>query len=82
MPYPSQSSIAEKLGVSTRTVQRELAQMKKNGLLKITRTPINNEKFLGRNVYDPSPLVTILQKLSTELLIEQEIKKKRLSKSD
>lgn len=56
--------------------------MKKNGLLKITRTPINNEKFLGRNVYDPSPLVTILQKLSTELLIEQEIKKKRLSKSD
>lgn len=82
LPYPSQSSIAEKLGVSTRTVQRELAQMKKNGLLKITRTPINNEKFLGRNVYDPSPLVTILQKLSTELLIEQEIKKKRLSKSD
>ncbi len=77
LPYPSQASIAEKVGVSTRTVQREIVLMKKNGLLKITRTSIHDEKFLGRNLYDLSPLVAKLQKLSAELLIEQEIKNKR-----
>ena len=77
LPYPSQTSIAEKVGVSTRTVQREMLQMKKNGLLKITRTSIHDEKFFGRNLYDPSPLVLRLQKLSLESLIEQEVKKKR-----
>lgn len=82
LPYPSQSSIAEKLDVSTRTVQRELAQLKKNGLLEIKRTQIHDEKFLGRNVYDPYPLVEKLQKLSSELLVEQELKKKRLSERD
>lgn len=77
LPYPSQSSIAEKLGVSTRTVQREIVQMKKAGLLKITRTSVHDEKFLGRNLYDLSPLVLKLQKISLEHLVEQEIKKKR-----
>jgi len=82
LPYPSQASIAEKVGVSTRSVQREIAQMKKKGLLKITKTALSDEKFLGRNVYDPAPLAAVLQRLSEELLIEQEIKKKRLSKRD
>ena len=81
LPYPSQTSIAEKIGISTRTVQREILQMKKGGLLKITRTSVHDEKFLGHNLYDLSPLVTKLQKLSSELLIDQEIKKKR-SKSE
>lgn len=77
-PYPSQASIAEKVGVSTRTVQREITQMKKKGLLRIKRTLVHDEKYLGRNVYDLSPLAEKLQKLSEELLTEQDIKKKRL----
>lgn len=83
LPYPSQSSIAERMGVSTRTVQRELAQMKKNGLLKITRTSVSDPRFLGRNVYDPSPLAVKLQKMSLELFSENELKKKkRMEKSE
>lgn len=77
-PYPSQASIAEKVGVSTRTVQREITQMKKKGLLRIKRTLVHDEKYLGRNVYDLSPLAEKLQKLSEELLTEQDMKKKRL----
>jgi len=77
LPYPSQKSIAEKVGLSTRTVQREIFQMKKNKLLKTERTSVHDEKFLGRSLYDLSPLVTRLQKLSADLLIDQEIKKKK-----
>lgn len=77
LPYPSQKSIAEKVGLSTRTVQREVLQMKKNRLLKVARTSIHDKKFLGRNQYDLSPLVTRLQKLSSDFLLEQEIKKKK-----
>jgi len=77
LPYPSQKSIAEKVGLSTRTVQREVLQMKKNRLLKVARTSIHDKKFLGRNQYDLSPLVTRLKKLSSDFLLEQEIKKKK-----
>lgn len=66
LPYPSQSSIAEKMGVSTRTVQRELLTMKKNGIIAIKRTSINDPKFMGRNIYDFSLLVNKLQKLSID----------------
>lgn len=66
LPYPSQSSIAEKMGLSTRTVQRELLTMKKNGIINIKRTSISDPKFMGRNIYDLSLLVNKLQKLSID----------------
>lgn len=66
MPYPSQISIAKKMGVSPRTVQREIAKMKKNGLLKTKRTPFNDPKYLGRNIYDLTPLILLLEDLILE----------------
>lgn len=75
LPYPSQVSIAEKVGVSTRTIQRELTQMKRNGLLQIKRTQVHDEKYLGRNVYDLTPLVERLDQLSIDWLSTQETKR-------
>lgn len=65
-PYPSQIAIAKKIGLSPRTVQREIAKMRKSGVLKITQTKINDSKHLGRNIYDLSPLVSKLEKLAEE----------------
>lgn len=76
-PYPSQAGIAEKIGVSPRTVQRELISLKKKGLLATTRTSIQDPKFSGRNIYDLTPLVEKLQEFSQELHQEKKQKKGR-----
>lgn len=65
-PYPSQIAIAKKIGLSPRTVQREIAKMRTSGILKITQTKFNDKKHLGRNIYDLSPLVSKLEGLTEE----------------
>jgi len=64
LPYPSQFSIADKIGVSHRTIQRETAKLRKLGLIKVQKTKFNDEKYLGRNIYDLSPLVSKLEELA------------------
>lgn len=60
LPYPRPSAIANRLGVSTRTVERRIAHMQARGL--IVRLPSENRN--GRTVrrYDLSGLVRRLQK--------------------
>jgi hypothetical protein len=60
LPYPRPSAIANRLGVSTRTVERRIAIMQERGL--ITRLPSQNHN--GRTVrrYDLSGLVEKLKK--------------------
>jgi predicted transcriptional regulator len=76
LPYPSQSSIAEKIGVSARTVQREIVALKKGGLISVKKTSVHDEKYLGRNIYDLQPLVEKLGVLSS-LLKEESLKKNK-----
>lgn len=66
-PYPSQSVIAERMGTSKRTVQRAVRDLENLRLLKVNRTSITHPTFKGRNIYDLSPLVETLIKLTPEL---------------
>jgi len=74
-PFPSQQAIAHRMGISTRTVQRTLAGLEMKGLIKRLRTSRDNEKYKGRNIYDLSPLVTVLEEKTPELKIYQKLKK-------
>ncbi|MDW5513451.1 helix-turn-helix domain-containing protein, partial [Klebsiella pneumoniae subsp. pneumoniae] len=66
-PYPSQQVIAERMGTSKRTVQRAIRELENLRLLEVKRTEITHPVFKGRNVYDLSPLVEILIKLTPTL---------------
>jgi len=64
--YPSQTKIAQRMGVSKRTVQRAINELIAAGLLARAKTQLNS-KYYGRNVYDLNPLVQRLQEISQEL---------------
>ena len=71
-PYPSQESIAKRIGVSKRTVQRAMQELEDNSL--ITRYPTSREhpKYRGRNKYSLAPLVHALENETPHL--KQKIK--------
>ncbi len=66
-PYPSQESIAKRIGVSKRTVQRAMQELEKNKIIEKTMTPRNHHKYKGRNVYSLRPLADRLEKETPEL---------------
>jgi predicted transcriptional regulator len=66
-PYLSQQVIAERIGISKRTVQRAIRELENLRLLEVKRTDITHPTFKGRNVYDLSPLVETLIKLTPTL---------------
>ncbi|MFY7229572.1 helix-turn-helix domain-containing protein [Enterobacter cloacae complex sp. IR5476] len=66
-PHPSQESIAVRMGVSSRTVQRSLQELENYGLLTKIRTSKDNPKYKGRNIYDMSLLVKSLNILTPDL---------------
>ena len=66
MPWPSKKTIADRLGVSAKTVQRAVANLEAQGLL------LRNERYHktgGRtsNEYDLSPLVERLKGIATDM---------------
>jgi predicted transcriptional regulator len=67
-PYPSQRAIAFRMGVSTRTVQRTLAELESKSLIIRNKTSMNNKKYKGRSVYNLEPLVKTLDTLSPRLI--------------
>lgn len=61
-PYPSQISMAERIGVSVRTIQRHLETLSNKGLIiKISSPTINS--FKTRNTYNLTPLVNKLNQI-------------------
>jgi predicted transcriptional regulator len=66
-PYPSQDSIAHRMGVSKRTVQRAIDNLVKLKLINVSSTSRVNPVFRGRNLYDLSPLVDTLDNMSVQL---------------
>jgi len=74
-PYPAQESIATRMGVSKRSVQREIASLVDSGLLEKNMTSIHNPKYRGRNTYDLSPLIKALNRHSPSLITSMKQKK-------
>ena len=62
-PHPSHKSIAHRIGVSPKTVQRAILSIEEMGLIKKQRTSRENRKYNGRNVYDLTPLILQLETL-------------------
>lgn len=71
-PYPSQESIAKRIGVSKRTVQRAMDELEYIGLIEKEATFKEHPKYRGRNKYSLIPLVKILQ--SETPYVKQRIK--------
>ncbi|WP_335919110.1 helix-turn-helix domain-containing protein [Shewanella algae] len=74
-PHPSQQSIAKRMGVSIRTVQRAIYELEESGLLLKQTTSKDHPVYRGRNLYDLSPLIATLQTM-TPMKKEQVQKKK------
>ncbi|MBE0465570.1 helix-turn-helix domain-containing protein [Halomonas colorata] len=58
--YPSQDSIAYRMGVSKRTVQRTLDRLVDLELIEVKHTK-RNGKYGGRNLYSLTPLSRIIE---------------------
>lgn len=61
--YPSQESLAESIGVTKRTIQRSMRKLEKLELISISKNSLNNGTYLGRNIYDLTPLINTMNKL-------------------
>lgn len=69
-PHPSQKAIAYKMGVSTRTVQRALYELEEHKIISKQTTRKEHPIYRGRNIYDLSPLVQLLEELTPNLKYE------------
>ncbi|MDU4222214.1 MAG: helix-turn-helix domain-containing protein [Clostridium perfringens] len=65
-PYPSQESLAKRMGVSKRSIQREISSLIEKNLLEKTATKSSNKKYKGRNTYDLSKMVRALNEKTPE----------------
>jgi predicted transcriptional regulator len=85
-PYPAQESLASRIGVSKRSIQREISSLIERGLLSKKQSSAHHPKYRGRNSYDLTPLVKRLEEFSPSLV--KTMKKKpnlssgRLSRND
>lgn len=66
-PHPSQELISKRLNLSVRTVQRGLAELENEGLILKQRTSQDHPKYKGRNIYNLSPLVDLLNSFTPDL---------------
>lgn len=74
-PHPGKKALSERLGLSTRQVQRYIAELEAAGLVqRIPRTAAHRGKLT--NEYDLSGLVTRLQTLAPEFKEADESKRK------
>ena len=76
-PYPSKKTLAQRLGLSARQVQRHIADLEQAGLVtRIERRGSDGGKLT--NTYDLSGLVGRLQELEPEFrAVEEENRKRR-----
>lgn len=76
-PYPSKATLAERVNLGERQIQRYIAEMEQAGLVRrIERTAAHKGKL--SNFYDLSGLVKRLKELAPEFQeVEDEVKAKR-----
>jgi hypothetical protein len=65
MPFPRPTTIAKRMGVSERTVQRTLTRLRKLGVIGKTKNAD------GRQAIDLTPLMTRLEPLARKRLVER-----------
>ena len=77
-PYPSKKALSERLGLSSRQVQRYIAELEEAGMVQRIERRAPHRGNL-RNAYDLSGLVKRLKKLEPEFReVEEETKQLRL----
>ena len=59
-PYPSQETLANRIGVSKRSIQREIKKLTRLGVIDKSSTLRSDKKYKGRNIYDLEKLVNLL----------------------
>lgn len=59
-PYPSQETLANRIGVSKRSIQREIKKLTKLGLIDKSSTSRSDKKYKGRNIYELEKLANLL----------------------
>lgn len=64
--YPSQDSIAGRIGVSKRTVQRAIDKLELLKIIEVQSTP-RSSKYKGRNIYNLKPIALILEQATPGL---------------
>lgn len=64
--YPSQDAIANRMGVSKRTVQRSIDRLELLKLIEVKPTP-RGGKYNGRNIYNLKPIAVILEQAAPNL---------------
>ncbi|MBL9049074.1 MAG: helix-turn-helix domain-containing protein [Tabrizicola sp.] len=67
MPWPKKTTIAERLGVSIKTVQRAIVKLEKEKLIQRKERYLRADDSRTSNEYDLSPLVDRLKVLAVEL---------------
>lgn len=68
IPFPSQAAIVYRTGLSLKTVQRALTSLERKNLIIKTATSRSDPITRGRTMYDLSPLVDELDKVSVKVL--------------
>jgi len=77
-PFPAQSAIAHRMGMSKRSIQRALDTLEEKELIITSQTEKKHAVFKGRNLYDLSPLVKILNDKSQILRENLRLDKERI----
>lgn len=78
-PFPSQEALASRMGVSKRSIQREIARLCGLGLLEKASSSVRHPQYKGRNTYDLTPLVTLLNQEAPHLVESMRLKRERLA---
>jgi DNA-binding transcriptional regulator YhcF (GntR family) len=76
LPYPSKKAIAECMGVSESTVQRRIAAMERDGLIKRVARFSGKHKGQKTNAYDFSGLIESAKPYAEEAIQEQQARRK------
>ncbi|MBJ3736184.1 helix-turn-helix domain-containing protein, partial [Salmonella enterica subsp. enterica serovar Derby] len=81
-PYPSQESLAKRMGVSKRSIQREVTNLVELGLITKQANKASSAKYKGRNTYDLTGLVERLNEMAPEKITSMQRHKKAPEQPD
>lgn len=81
-PFPSQEVLASRMGVSKRSIQREVARLCSMGLLEKSPSSVRHPQYRGRNTYDLTPLVAALNQEAPDLVESMQRRRERFAQKE
>lgn len=75
-PYPSKRTLAQRIDVDPRTIQRRVTRLVKDGLLERVERRDHGHGGNKTNIYRLTPLVTKMKPFALELLEERQSRKR------